>query len=531
MPGSSKLWLTGLVASLLFLGWFLTLRLTAPFTDVVDFNAAVWSQAAHNLLKAGLATTGGVPADFYFGPLPIPADDYYCHHPALLHLEIAALFRLFGEHEWVARLLPILCSLVSALLLWLIVKECAGARTASFATALFATLPMELHYGSMVNFEPCTLMWLLLGVLGLRHWELSGNRKWGAVMVVAFGLAMFTAWLGYFLVLALCIHFTWFARKKRRKLALLLFGIALLSVALFMLQIRWVKPDAWSDLAEAFRLRLSHNVTKGVNFTFKEWTERVGDSILIHFPAVIWLLAIGGAIRAINAKRAASLSNPEAGRSNLSEGLPNPSEGLHWLNWISFCFIILSAVYVVGFRNASYIHDYASFYFLPGLAIMGGIALEGVASWINGARKLGGIGLGSPAVIIALVVIGIWGYRGAQDLNAQSFILETEAPEPANLVPELGKLIQKEFAPETSVFFNFAVDYCPQLGYYSQRNLINGMPAAGDWLDALKYEETPPGGVIWMGAPEAKEIVSAIPGSKREVKIDGVPFCIWHARL
>jgi 4-amino-4-deoxy-L-arabinose transferase-like glycosyltransferase len=136
----------------------------------VDYNGAVWSQAAHNILRAGLIATWGQSSAYYFGPLPIPPSGYYLHHPPGLHLVLTALFALFGEHEWVARMLPISCSLASVILLWLLARSCVGIRAASLSAAVFACLPMELLYGKMVNFEPIVLMLILGALLCLRYW-------------------------------------------------------------------------------------------------------------------------------------------------------------------------------------------------------------------------------------------------------------------------------------------------------------------------------------------------------------------------
>jgi len=152
------LWSGGLLAALGFLIAFFSLDLNTPWTQDDYYNGAVWSQAAHNLLRAGLLKTAGLPAAFYYGPLPIPPDGFYVHHPCLLPLGVAAAFWVFGESEWAARIVPLLCSTISVILVWLLARSCAGVRAATFSVAVFVTLPMELHYGQMVNFEPCTLM-------------------------------------------------------------------------------------------------------------------------------------------------------------------------------------------------------------------------------------------------------------------------------------------------------------------------------------------------------------------------------------
>ena len=122
-------------------------------------------------LRVGLMATAGVPSAFYFDTPPIPPEGFYTHHPPLLSLLLTAMFAVFGEAEWVARLLPMTFSLIGAVLLWLLVKDCTNARTAAFAVIAFAAMPMELRYGRMVNFEPIDLVWMLGALLCLRYWE------------------------------------------------------------------------------------------------------------------------------------------------------------------------------------------------------------------------------------------------------------------------------------------------------------------------------------------------------------------------
>ena len=174
----SKVWTALFAVVLVSLAFALSAEINRPWINGVDFNGAVWSQSAHNILRAGLIETSGASSGFYFGPLPIPDWGYYLHHPPLLHLVITGLFAILGEHEWVARLVPVFCSLTSAVFLWLLVRSCVGARAATLSAAVFAFLPMQLRYGPMVNFEPCVLMLMLGLLLCLRWHQLTGNRWW-----------------------------------------------------------------------------------------------------------------------------------------------------------------------------------------------------------------------------------------------------------------------------------------------------------------------------------------------------------------
>src|SRR5437868_5423537 len=114
---ADRWWTLGLVAVLVFLGSYFARGLNRPWSEEDNWYGAVYSQAAHNNLRAGLRA-GGVPATLYFGPLPIPPEAYYVHHPTLLPVLVTASFALLGESERSARLVPVLASLASVVVLW-----------------------------------------------------------------------------------------------------------------------------------------------------------------------------------------------------------------------------------------------------------------------------------------------------------------------------------------------------------------------------------------------------------------------------
>ena len=526
---NSKVWVLGLVVALGVLSWALFRNFMGPWIDAIDFNGACWSQSAHNTMRAGLLATAGVPSAFYFGPLPIPPSGYYTHHPPLLSLMLAGMFAVLGEKEWVARLLPIAFSLVGVVLLWTLMKDCAGRRAATFGAVLFAATPMELYYGRMVNFEPIDLVWMLGGLLCLRRWEQTGGRGWRNWMLAAFVLSVWTAWLGYMFVLILSVYFFTTRRKRNPRLALLLLGLCVTSFMLFMLQIYSVQPNAWQDLIENFNRRMSSQTWGNMpNFTWKDWEWRIGWMLLTHIHAMAWALAVIGGVWLLRYQR--------------------KDEPLRWLGWAALCFFVLSAFYIVAFRNASYIHAYAPFYFIVPVAIVGGIAVEAFARWCesraSGVRAAGFIAI---AAVYGWLVFS--GERQAIALNRPFRILDWNKPEPASLVPELGRVINKKFPEDTTVICNFFAHYGPQLEYYAQRTILSPDEwtkvtsravlfsqlrlrrnfTADQWTKLTEgADSTPVGGVVWLGKPDAKEILAALPsGSREKINVRGIPFCFW----
>ena len=512
MRSSSKLWIFLFAAALVFQATLLTRDIAGPWIDESDFNGACWSQSAHNTLRAGLWATKGVPSAFYFDPLPIPADKYYTHHPAVLPLTLAGMFAVFGEHEWVARMLPVLFSLASTVLLFFLVKGCAGIRAAALSTTVFVTLPMELHYGRMVNFEPLELTWMFASLLALRRWEQTRAMVWWIAVLATFALMFWTAWLGYLFLLVLCLHYLITARQKNPRLALLFIGVSFASFLLFLAQISWVQPDALPELLGTFVRRMSGVPNPALasasqKITWSQWFPSIWTTLIEHIQPVAWVLGTAGA--AIVLRR---------GRAN---------EPLWWLGWAALCIFVLDAFYVTAFRNASYIHDYAAFYFIAPVAMMAGVALDAFLGWCefrNSAAK----NMGAALVVLVCAFLGFTGERDARGLLGQFHLLDSDLAEPPTLIPDLGAKIRTTFSANTTVLCNFLVYYGPHLNYYAQHGIIGGYMDFDDWQRVLANEAPPLGGVIWLGEPNAGEIIEHLPPGTRETcQVAGIRFLFW----
>ena len=503
----SKVWVALFAAVLISLALALSAEINRPWIHGVDFNGAVWAQSAHNILRAGLIETSGASSGFYFGPLPIPDWGYYLHHPPLLHLVITGLFAILGEQEWVARLVPVVCTLISTVFLWLLVRSCVGARAATLSAAVFAFLPMQLRYGPMVNFEPCVLMLMLGLLLCLRWHRVTGNRWWkhGALGFAIVGL--WVDWAMYLFVIALCACWLFRANGGDRRFAGILCLSALLSGALYLARIIFLRPDAWESLSDTFLLRLGTG--KGGFFTQMQWLSRMADTLTTLF--LPWGLILAG-IGAVILWRARSRS-----------------EGWQWLGRAAFSIFVMDVIFVGVFQNDSYIHQYIAFYFLAPVAIAAGLALDRLIAalrMVTTPRLFPGAALVSACLMLAALGWSSW--RNEQALGRPFRILGFHTDEPAALIPELGKAIQANFSPDTRVLCNFLPEYGPQLAYYAQRDITNNLTEFRFWDPHLSDPTKRVGGVVWVASPFAQGILSKLPpGPKRYLTVAGLTFCLW----
>ena len=499
--------LLALGAVLLSYAFFLTRDIDRPWVDNVDFNGAVWSQAAHNILRAGWVETQGASTAFYFGPLPIPDSGYYLHHPPLLHLGIASLFSILGEHEWVARILPIGCSLASVVLLWLLVADCLGLRTATFCSAVFVGLPMSLQYGAMVNFEPVVLMLILLVLLARRYEERSGRTVWKVVFYAGLFLGMWVDWAMHLFAL---VWFAWgISRSDResRRRAWILLAMAALTALLYLLRIQFLRPGALQNLHNAFWVRIASDAK--YRFTEWQWLCRICRSLVRHY---LWsgLLAAGlGAVLAYRRRK---------------------EEGFAWIGGAAALVFGMDAIFVGVFQNDSYIHEYIAFYFVVPVSLLAGMALNELARRIDCALHGGLPGIAGASVGLALAWAGIVvGQAQTHELTHRFCILSLQKEEPASLIPAIGAAIRSHFNPATRVLCNFMPYYGPHLEYYACRQLAPNLAEADYWVSFLRHTQGEVGGVIWMGDREAKAILSHLPPGKKEfVRVANENFCFWQ---
>ena len=526
----ARIWNLGLLLALAFLAAMFLRTIRVPWVEEDTWYGAVYSQAAHNNLRAGVLASGGVPATLYFGPLPIPKDAFYVHHPTLLPLLVTGAFAVFGEAEWVARLVPVVCSLASVALLWLLVRSVLGRRAAALSALFFVTLPMELHYGDMVDFEPCLLMCMLAALVCLRYWDVTRRWTWAVGAAVSCQLALWMDWPGYLFVLSVAAAFSagWVWKRpllpeltprQSFRWALLLLGMVGLSGMLFLLQIRYVNAGAWDDLWNACRMRLgNHLVTNATGpaseaprFSWLDWSRAIFHGLSADFLLPPFLFAA-------------------VGIAGIARGWKS-SEGLRWCGMAVVPMGIAGVLYVVILRNESFVHDFATFYLIGALALLAAVGLECCLRWIETREPSSN----SRAALAALVAVFFgalagFGFRQAEAQRSQFLLLDGVTKEPPDLVPALGRDLAAFFPPGTSILCNFD-PYGTTLNYYAQRTLITSLMESSDWKSVIARQAAPLGGIVWLDAPGASEIVASLP--KEQVKpysLRQFRFALWKAQ-
>lgn len=153
------------------------------------------------------------------------------HHYAIRYgviVPLAAIYEIFGVHEWTTLILPLISSSLAPALLALVAVRLSGLREAWIAGLLLATFPLEIRYGSVLVPEPLMETLVIVAVLLFVVAEARNSSSLGLSAGFALGISYLTKEPAAFVALALCV----FALGRRQwRLALTVASGAALVVA------------------------------------------------------------------------------------------------------------------------------------------------------------------------------------------------------------------------------------------------------------------------------------------------------------
>ncbi|MCB9851549.1 MAG: glycosyltransferase family 39 protein [Phycisphaerales bacterium] len=343
-------------------GFGLTRDLSEPWYGVHDWNGAFFSQLARNFLRYPMSLHHGMPIVAAGAAIPGPEDSsiYATHPPGLVWL-VAASFKVFGESEWAARLVPIVFSLGTYILLLWLTSKAHSRRIAAIAGLFYAVMPMSVYFGRMVDHEAVCLFCMVAAAAG---WTLAGRGggwRWlGLSVVVA------CVWVGVWVDWSVVIFFGLMAvlatieavRHRGRWRDCLVVSIGGLAAVVSMVSFIVYAGLAgrWGDLVDIFVSRAGEHVDiKGAG-TSEEWWRHVIDN-------VSWLLAamavVGLIVMIVRWRRPAKV---DSGDIRSRSGL----------NVVAMTGLLWVVVFWKQFER----HEYWMFYLGPAIATLGAVAIS-----------------------------------------------------------------------------------------------------------------------------------------------------------
>ncbi len=398
--------------------------------DHNGWGGAFYSNIARNYVRYGYLETGFAPV-ITTGNVPPEERRYYLTHPPGIGLAVSGAFRIFGEREWSARLVPLIFSLGSILLVYGLGSRLLSREIGLVGAALLSFLPLETLYGAHVDPQgpPVTFFGLLL--------FLAYQERRVGLAAIALGLGAFFDWPIHYLSGLLAVD-AWFFRPDGRRWTQGLIGGSFLLVGSFLLYTRFVAPHPGqqylrSTPVDSFLFwsgaRVPPDRIPGRPIAAPSpgaWLARMGRQLDFLYTLPLLALAASGAF--VVARRGGSAI---------------------------FVLLLWGLAHILLFPLGAFVHDYWSMYLAPGLALAAAVGIARLADALGGRRALFLTG-STTALSLFLLVSGI-------------LLVDSLPREPA----ALGKKLHELTAPEERVLMLNPLD--ARDAYYADRPIRDGV--------------------------------------------------------
>jgi 4-amino-4-deoxy-L-arabinose transferase-like glycosyltransferase len=416
-------------------------HLTEPYTGLHEWQSASMSAAARNHLRYGYAATrlGVIEND---DVVPPEWFRYYTDHPPLVPVLVSLSFRVFGEHEWSARLVPIVLTLGSTVLIYLLGTALGGRRLGLLSAFIYALLPMNAYFGRMVSHEAPTSFFALAMALAYLQWHRTRRPVLFGIALSAFLLGALCGWPAYYLAGILPLHHV-LAAGRRREWKVLAFPLtAILLFGLHLADVYWLQgPTGLSYLASMFLFRTKLHLSPAlealgirpaaVTFTSGEFLVKELEQADALFTPLVLVLA--------------ALALYDMIRRRGGEGSSDPL--------FMVALLLFGMTHVALFPQAAWQHEYMLFYCSAPLALLAGIGALSLAREASQARVLGVL-----AVLFMLAALSRT--RSLYRLHNSD-------------IYRLAPLVKQYTRPGEEVVTNATAIYgeAPQIGYYAGRDV------------------------------------------------------------
>lgn len=349
-------------------------NLNKPFWGEHDWNGVRYGNIARNYLRYGY-TNYKLAEIENSGPVEGQKLEAYTHYPPLLPILISISYKMFGVSEWSTRLVAVLATAASIVLIFLIGDLVWNRNTGVLASLIALATPMVLYFGKNASHEPLTLFFILLAFLGYQYG--LRERKYGKVLfTVGIILAEMTAWAGYFLVPAITLVLI--LRKDKKGLKEIA-PFWVLSIVIFLIHLTYVffvtgtisGGNLFKSIAQ--RSGVLQTAQPG-EFNFFNYLLQIRLWFSTLYTLVLMVLSL---IWLLNRKIIKMQEN----------------------DWIVVTLGLVGLIYAAVFSNAVFIHSYLIFYFLPFMAFSGALGIYALKNILPGRFSF------SVLALLALVLI------------------------------------------------------------------------------------------------------------------------------
>jgi 4-amino-4-deoxy-L-arabinose transferase-like glycosyltransferase len=336
-------------------------RINTPWNGDHDSAGATLGNAAYYFSTYGLCETGPLLIKNEVKVGDTISFDYYINHPPFEVLIISLSYALFGKSEATTRLVAIVFSILSVVLVFLLCYRLFGNRAALLAALFMAVNPIDAYYGRLPHFFEAAKALLLLTLFLYFLWEERGGLTWAFLVVISLLLGLATDWPVYFLPPALFLY-ELLKRGKRN----LLFG-AFLNVFSVLAFIMFLLAVAGTIGRESFfQLFSFYRHSEGSSgASVWEFISSNAYKIVVHF-GIGWILLIGLWLL--------------ANLTNAAQGAQSITDRTYRKRGLILILLFVGVMNILLFPSHSINHRYWIDFLSPFFAVVGGYCADALFS-------------------------------------------------------------------------------------------------------------------------------------------------------
>ncbi len=315
-------------------------RADKPFWGHHDFNNAFFGNIARNTLRYGVVVTrfGQVVNSGIVTPSEF---SYHTHHPGLLITLLTLSYYFFGITEISTRLVPIILSVLTVLLLYVIVKKLYSPAVAALAAVFWIITPLYLYFGKMAVHEIPVLFFFLFSLWRYLAWNEGNSRRNFVWLIIGIILGCLSGWPGYYTPVSLLVYHFLLHRKFEKKLVWLI----IVPLGLFLAHVSqtFILSGSFTGggFNSAFALRSSRP-------DFLAFLKLETTYILLYFTKPLVLISLAGLLLFF-AKRTYQFP---------------------------LMLLLFGSLHPLLFEEAANRHDYLIYYLLPFISVTAGFFIS-----------------------------------------------------------------------------------------------------------------------------------------------------------
>lgn len=441
---------------LIFATIILSTNLNKPFVGHHDWNSAWYSHIARNFVKYGFLQTkfGSVmnlentaPENFQFST----------HYPPVLPIALALSFKIFGIHEWSARLVPILFSLGTIAVIYVLGLKFFNKKTAILASIFSTLMPIVIYFGKMPVQEILTIAPVLASIIFYFDFFQKPNRRNLIKVIASLVASHLINWPGYYVTPLFFLHLILFSHHKKKLLFASIFPmVSLCMFTLHTLHLLILTNDPLGGgmiKILLFRLNLSE---KPLDYSNLGYLNSQFHLVLTYFTkpivffsviTIVWIL--------LNFKK--------------------------WTSSTQIQLLIILGIFGIThnlvFRNMGFIHDYMIIYMWPFFALSGAWGFFLILDKLNIKSQLSIIIV---TVAVCLLIV----------LPSRKFVATLQNSQNFKVGYDLGLLIKERTRYQDNVLVlspDFGSYYNVFANFYSNRNIIFNIPKGKYSSDRPKW--------------------------------------------